>query len=470
MEDSEPFLQSLEGALEKRRQYLDTVRLPQVKEAFRSLQTLFETLFNMLIRKGLLREDPYKYDRQITEISAPSDDPLTESEKRDEVSYRLSAYRSQLDYLTNYYQFSADFLNLSRLKRVSALLGYITWTKITEGAKSPTTRAFAQYLTTIKMGTDSMATGIVKDSLAQIEKTLHQIHAGMAEVVTFHRESFKCSLRGSALPRLGMDPAAAAARHDEAARALKRAFAQACPGQPYYPELAEEVLAEEYGEDGRGRRARLLEALAIKEEKKQAVSPKEAPHKELLLEAVRLLARCGGDLSSALESLSANSLAASQKADGLGARLRRWLARGGAAGRDEQVYDVEYMERESGARKAEKVAFGPFVESVQRKATLYASLANRASAASHKMEGSAEDQILEFVGRQLADLNIMHRRMNGLNTYFLSEATRETRASMKGIKIQLTAIHNAIVKANQKKHDYVARREEQEQMRRMGIQ
>jgi hypothetical protein len=86
-----------------------------------------------------------------------------------------------------------------------------------------------------------------------------------------------------------------------------------------------------------------------------------------------------------------------------------------------------------------------------------------------KIEMAGEDRVLEFLGRQIAELQLIHRRMNGLHTYFQSEVPRGERYRIKEIKLQLTAIKNAIIKANQRKHDYVARKEEEEQMKRLGI-
>jgi hypothetical protein len=133
------------------------------------------------------------------------------------------------------------------------------------------------------------------------------------------------------------------------------------------------------------------------------------------------------------------------------------------------VYEVGYVESGGTGEKTEKVSFRPFVETAEKKAALFNSLAGKAGGAFQKLEGSDEDQLLEFVSRQLSDLYLIQRRLHGLQTYFLSEAPRESRAAMRGIQRELAAIHNSIVKANQKKHDYVARKEEEEQMRRLGI-
>ena len=45
----------------------------------------------------------------------------------------------------------------------------------------------------------------------------------------------------------------------------------------------------------------------------------------------------------------------------------------------------------------------------------------------------------------------------------------EDRPKLKGIKAELLTIKGALIKANQKKHEYVAQMEEAEQMKRLGI-
>ena len=59
--------------------------------------------------------------------------------------------------------------------------------------------------------------------------------------------------------------------------------------------------------------------------------------------------------------------------------------------------------------------------------------------------------------------------MPALDTYFKSETTRSQRALIKGIKLEIGAVKNAVVKANQKKHEYVSRKEEVEQLKKLGI-
>ena len=180
MEGSADYLEQLEAALEKRSKWLAETQIPRLKDALVSYQALFEGAMAMLIRKGLLREDPYNYEQAFTEIVIPKDDPLPDFENTDEVSYRLAAFRRQLKFLTTEAGFDLHSLTLVRLKKISALVTFINWLEFGEGSTSPTTRAFARVFMKVRMGTDSMASHVLKDCDIQAVKTIHQIRAMIA--------------------------------------------------------------------------------------------------------------------------------------------------------------------------------------------------------------------------------------------------------------------------------------------------
>jgi hypothetical protein len=61
------------------------------------------------------------------------------------------------------------------------------------------------------------------------------------------------------------------------------------------------------------------------------------------------------------------------------------------------------------------------------------------------------------------------RNLASLDEFFKSTMPVEERSRLKGIKVELTSLKSAVMKANQKKHEYVSQKEEQEQMRKLGI-
>ena len=86
-----------------------------------------------------------------------------------------------------------------------------------------------------------------------------------------------------------------------------------------------------------------------------------------------------------------------------------------------------------------------------------------------RMESMPEDQVYKLLQRNIEELQRTLRLLAALDDFFKDEAPEEDRSRLKGIKVEITTMKGAVIKANQKKHEYVAQREELEQMRRLGI-
>jgi hypothetical protein len=92
----------------------------------------------------------------------------------------------------------------------------------------------------------------------------------------------------------------------------------------------------------------------------------------------------------------------------------------------------------------------------------------RANAAS-KLEAIEEEQLVSFLERNVRDLQSMHKTLAALDEYFKGEVNKEDREKVRGIKPELATIKNAIVRANSKRHEYSAQKEEEEQLSRLGV-
>jgi len=81
----------------------------------------------------------------------------------------------------------------------------------------------------------------------------------------------------------------------------------------------------------------------------------------------------------------------------------------------------------------------------------------------------SEDQAYKFLQRNIEELQRALRTFAALEEYFKSEIQGESKARVRSIRVEMTTVKGAVIKANQKKHEYVAQREELEQMKRLGI-
>jgi hypothetical protein len=452
MEASAGYVEQLESALDKRAKWLEEVQIPLLKDTLTAYQSLFEGAMAMLIRKGLLREDPYNYEQAFTEIVIPSDDILPDFENADEVSFRLASFRRQLKFVSSESTFDLHSLGLARLKKLSGLISYINWLGFGEGSTSPTTRAFARAFMKVRMGSDTMASQILKDAEIQIVKTVHQIRALIAEIIAFHRESWKAELRRKVLAQVDLGTLEGRARKEEAVRAIRRGFVQSMNGKPWYPALSEEVIQEEIAQDGPARKEKILASLAITEP--EVVKVAAAPEgKTVLMEAVRILCRPHEEVAVALAVLEENERLLHDSRGSSGGWFRRLLGRNADQQGESRSYKVQYSEPGVPTPKTEVIDFPAFLAETQKKSSLMAALASGKGPAYRKLDATIEELLANFLDRQLNELLLIHRRLSSLNTLFQARAAQEKK-STRGIKIELLTIKNAIVKANQRRHEY----------------
>jgi hypothetical protein len=468
MEDSQAFARRLETALDAKRDRLDRDDLPRLKNSFKLFQTAFEGVYGVLYKKGIVHEDPYKYEIKISEVTTPSEAPFPESEKFDQLSVRLSQFGSYLDFLNNYYQFSADFLGMGRIKRLLALVKYFNFTQFTDTSTNVNTRCLAEMVSMVKRGSDQLSSGILAEGIGQLDRATREILAVLKDLAAYHRERYKLELRDLVGASLGFEPAFVASHREDALRAVKRKFAEVATEKPFYPELADEFLMEDYSTEGPALREEVLRRFEVATEQK-VEKAKERSYKAVILEGIRVLAGVNYTIEGALQKLSEASTLLEAHHQGFLAKLSAMLRSVFSPGDKGIHYDIEIIDTITGARKHETVDFPAFVEEGSRRAKALAGLLQKNGPTWRRIETLPDDQAFKFLEKTMEELQLLLKRMNALEEFFRSAVTAEDRSRLRSVKTEVTSIKGALIKANQKKHEYVAQMEEVEQLRRLGI-
>jgi hypothetical protein len=468
MEDAQAFARRLEASLDAKRDRLDRVELPKLKNNFKLFQTAYQGIYNVLFKKGIIHEDPYKYEMKISEVQVPPESPFIESEKIDAMSVRLSQFDSYLDFLNNYYQFSVDFLTMGRIKRLLNLVKYFNFTQFTDTSNQLNTRFFAELVGMVKRGSDELSSGIIAEAVNQLDKTTRDILAALKELAGYHRERYKLQVRDLVMVGLSLEAESVIAHREEALHAVKRKQAEISSELPFYAELVEEVLMEDFSSDGPSLRDAVIKKLAVQQEVKTE-KQKEHSFKTVILEGVRVIATASYSIEDALEKLGDNSNVLQSRNQGFLAKFVAML-RSVFAPEDKGIhYEVELLDTITGQRATEVIDFGAFIEEGGRKARSLTGLLQKNGPSWKRLETAPEDQDFKFLERSMEDVQRLVKRMSALDDFFKTAAPVEDRPKLKGIKAELLTIKGALIKANQKKHEYVAQREEMEQMRRLGI-
>ena len=63
----------------------------------------------------------------------------------------------------------------------------------------------------------------------------------------------------------------------------------------------------------------------------------------------------------------------------------------------------------------------------------------------------------------------MIKSLNGLDEFFKAAPLPQNRSKIKGLKMEIMAIKNSVVKANQHRSEYSAYIEEEAQLKKLGI-
>jgi hypothetical protein len=251
---------------------------------------------------------------------------------------------------------------------------------------------------------------------------------------------------------------------------MRNAFAQSGMSGPYIPELVSEVIAEESGEDAAGLREATLARLRTKADKPKARKNAPVPLRQTLTDAIRSLAVASRALDGVLERLRDNAAILESRKLTFGARMVKWMKKAFGHGQMERVYELEFTDEYTGSRHRETIDLDAFLERLHRKAQIYGGILAKSSTVWAKIENASEDQLYQYINKELGDVHLIHRRANAFHNYFKAQTDEQEKRKLRGVKIELTTVHNAIAKANQLKHEYVSRKEEQEQLKKLGIE
>jgi len=468
MEGTDGFTEQLEEAILSYRNHLEGNELPKLKDASRSYYASFQAFYNVMLRKSLVHEDPYKHDMKISEVEAPESGPIIESEKADRMSQRLSMFDSQLDFLNHYYQFSADFLTMPRIKRIKELITYIHWESLAESSSNMTTRIIAELLGRMRQGSDPISSGVINDSVLQMAKATKQILTALKKTTIYQRERYKLELRRNLLATMELQTEAIRERREEVIKAIKRKFPQVLGDTPYFPELVEEILDEDAAYDFEKRRKELIDRLQIRREKQHNKAQQSfKPH---LLDGCRILSAASTPVEQAVRKLNHNAMILAEQPVTMGERFKRWVRSLVMKEDEKRIYEIELFDQNTGTSRTVKLDFDLFVEETQKLARMLAVMGNKMGPTYKRLEGFSEEKVFEFLSSKIDEIIKLNNKLPALDTYFKSEVPRLQRQMIRGIKLEITAIKNSVVKANQKRHEYVSQKEEIEQLKNLGVQ
>jgi len=457
--DLTTYIQSLEQVLNDRKDWLERSELGKLKDNLRAFHSSFASLYNIFLKKKLIDEDPYKQEAKISELEVPDATPFQDAKRVEQLSIRLSNYDNQLDFLVNFYQLGMEFLNLERIKRIVGLIRYVDWTGFSPDSQSIMTKATAEMTNQAKIGVDSLTLSIITECMSKLSKMTTAVMTTLKILNTYYRESYKLSVRQNITQNMsGGDPNV---------DSIKKKFNSSMPpGTPFFKELIDELIKEDYSNQGPDLRDTILNTLKVPVEKVKDGKP-PVNYKNILLDGIQVIGGASNVFNEIAVKLDENKSVLENRKKNFLQMIKDLIRQITNAEPEEVVYNMEYMDKTKGVMVKEKCNFFQFRDEMDRKSKILASFVR--GPAYNKLSAMNEEQIIGYLDKNIRDVQNLHRIMNALDDYFKANAVKEDREKLKGIKPELSALKNIIVKANQLKYEYSAQKEEEDQMKRLGI-
>ena len=123
----------------------------------------------------------------------------------------------------------------------------------------------------------------------------------------------------------------------------------------------------------------------------------------------------------------------------------------------------------SGLVEQKKINVNSMLTDLEKKSHLY-NLISSKGPEYKKIESASEDTALIFLNKQISECQQFFSLITALDEHFKKYVDIMNRNKIKGLKIDLTSLRNAIINVNKKRGDYISNKEEIEQMKKLGIQ
>jgi hypothetical protein len=455
------YIRQLKTALDTRRDWFNKTELLKFREEFRKFHREISSLYALFTNKGFINEDPYKNDSVITELSVPPAGSFNDSNKRDQLGIRLSALDNEIDFLVNFHEFSADSFTQEKLKVIMGLVKYIDWIHLTPDGINVTTQAISEVISNMRHGsTDQITATTLTGALDTLSESTKSIINTLKLLSDYNRELYKYNMRVNITSSMSAAEATTAN--------IKKKYISQKTGTPFYAELADELVKEDYSADSASLREKVLQRLTVEMQPKKKAVKEPVCFKSILIDGLNSIGAAGINLAEIRVKVSENSNLLENQKGGFWMIIKNLFAQITNKEADPIVYEIEYTDPVKSLLVREKVDMGSFYSILDKKISIFGAISARGSA-EKKLEAMDENQLIDMLQRNIKDVQNLHKTLNGLDEYFKNAVDRESRQRVKGIKPELSALKNSIARASDKLSDYHVQREEQEQFKKLGI-
>ena len=468
MAESLEFSQKVIEASQAKIDWYNANVMPELTEDYRLFHTCIKNLYDLLIKKSLIKPDPYKLDRKISGIKPLENSPFIDSDRMTVIGARFSEFETMLDWICTYYKFTIDTLKIPEIKKLVEYNNSFLWNSLSPNNTIPNTRGLGQLIMEMKHGADQLTSSSINDILAKIQKATANLTKTFKDLTEFQKEVYKYKIRAQIILNPKFDRASAFESPEAELAAIKKMFSSVFGHEPFYTQLVEEITREDLAGNRDELQAALLAKLAI-EDQSAKKKTQTVDTKEMLLDAVHSLCAQVTPFTEVYNKLGENNELLMSASNSLWAQFVAALKKALGIPDKPIEYELIIVDQAHDTKRKQKVDFNSFRGEIQKKMSFYNSFALKNSAGYRKFQEADAAKVLDFLNRQITDIQKTQVLLKAFDDFFKNNAPADKRSKVKGLSMELMAIKNNSVNTNQRRAEYISYIEEQEQMKKLGL-
>ncbi|MDR2658994.1 MAG: hypothetical protein LBC27_03270 [Spirochaetaceae bacterium] len=455
------FLSKLKEALDARRAWFDNYELPKLKEEFRVFHTNISILYDLFAKKGFIIEDIYKNEAKVGDLSVPPTGSFSDANKREQLGMRIAALDNELDFLVNFHGFTVSALNQDKIKIIIGIVKYIDWLHLTPDGINVTTQAVSDVVSNIRHGaSDPITSKTLTDSLAALSGVTRTIINTLKLISDFNREQYKYDIRVNVTSSMSASEATPSN--------INKKFSQTMGGKPFYVELINELIKEDYSADSKALQAGVLQRLTVEMNNPSKTAKTSHSFKSILMEGLNSLSLASSILSEILVKIKRNSDFLENQKHGIWEFIKKLVAQITNAEKDQTIYELESIDANTNKLVREKINFNTFCSMLEKRIDILAAFSLSGNSVK-KLEAMDEESLKNLFQRNIKEVENYHKLLDKFDNYFKNAVEKSSRSKINGIKPELSALKNITIKANEKLQDYNIGKEEEKQFQQLGI-
>ena len=467
MSERVEFNAALKNAIDEKTTWFNSEELPKLLEGYRLLHTCIKNLYDLLAKRALITPDPYKLEKKITDIEIPDETPFSEKDIAVIIGARFSDYESVMDFVCTYYKFSVENFSLAKIKKFHELNNTFQWTNMSVNNTRVNTKALASLIPELKRNMPQISLSVISESLSKSSKAVKDITKILEELAQFKREEYKFKIRNQIMSANEFDWSKVTDGTSEITE-IKRLFPSIMKKVPFYSELVNEIADEDFSETKDEFQKRTLAILSVTQV--QAKPEKESVNtKQILMEVLHILSALYPEYSSIAEKLRENNHTLEGSKNTAFKKLIRVIRKAFNLKEPPSIFKLVIVDQQKQTKTSKEIDINIFISNLERKAYFMATIGDSGTPEYKRIQASDETQILQFCSKQISENKETQILLESIDEYFKTNCGVQDRSKIKGLKIDLVSCKNILVKANQRRAEYLAYIDERDQMKKLGI-